>query len=672
MKVFARWRGRSILTFAVLFVTLLNTAVSAQEVVPVQEAGQPSVAVYVAGDIPNNEKKVLGTYLLKAVVKAGQGKIADDADAFLDAATADEHAKGGAKLSKTRICELGKQFNIRYICVATVTQAFDFFAISTRMVDTETEEIIFKGEAQSHLKTINDLTHVSNQIVESMFGINLQDTQTAPKPASAQNAEPAIDTSTVASAPASDTASPPAVSLTGDAKATVDRVVAAVNAFKDATTKSIDAANAVKTAAQSKNYSAIMDAKKKVTAATEALKKAKVDVTAAIDALNSAGPESQAAVKAMGIDLSMFGGKGGGAGGGADNGEDGREDGESGGTQFYFTPKYQSPVGTPVSWGGVNAEIGWIWRSGAFFGIDFSFGTDGDNGLVGWGLSLGKEYNIGKQMQIVCGVAGGFWLVGQEKETYIPDWGYEPYIDYSYNFLAPFVKYRVSDFEITYRGLMGIKESGGFGYNSHQTMVGYQFCGAMNKPKRSDSHPSGGGQTASGGEEQKAAAARKTKSGFSLGYVLSGEPNTNIFQIGFAQSRPIGGAGLSFAWESNLWGGWGNKYSYTWEREPDPIIIWEGGQGDVKITEIFGTVGLNVPLLAQFDWSVLFIESGAQFDLLYRIGGDDYHDEIYDETIFNAGFVAGGGLSLGLCRLFYRFSTGTKYYSQVVGVRLLF
>jgi len=397
------------------------------------------------------------------------------------------------------------------------------------MVDTETEEVLFKGEAQSPLKTINDLTQVSNQTAESMFGVNIADTQTAAAPMATQNAESATGAPSVAPA-VTPTA---AVSVTGDAK--------------------------------------IAD--------------------------------------------------------GADGG------GEGDGTSFYFTPKYQSPVGTPVSWGGVNAEIGWVWRSGAVFGIDLSFGMDGDNILTGLGLSLGQVYKLrAVQMQVVCGAAGGFWLVSKYSDGY------------SYNFLAPFVKYRVSDFEVTYRGLMGIKEYGGFGYNSHQTMIGYQFRGATNKPKRSDSHPSDG--------EERNAAARKTKNGFSLGYVLSGDANTNIFQAGFAQSRPIGGTGLSFVWESNLLGGWGSTYN-------------------IINKEIFGAVGLNVPLLAQFDWSVLSVESGMAFDLLYRLGGDDY-GEIYDETIFNAGFVVGGGLSLGPCRLSYRFNTGTRYYSQTVGVRFLF
>ncbi|GBU20951.1 hypothetical protein R80B4_00838 [Fibrobacteres bacterium R8-0-B4] len=281
-------RGMGLLMFAVLFATLFGSAVFAQS------TEKPGVAVYVVGDIPDNEKKILGKYLLAALINSGKSESAENSEAFLAAAGEDQAKRGGA-VSKERVCELGRQFSIRYICAASVTPAFGFFEISARMVDTESEEIIFKGEAQSPLKTIEDLTQASKKIVEDMLGAGTSDAQAESKPEPAQSAA-------AAGAPAS------AVSVTGEAKAAVDKVVAAVNAFKDATDKSIAAANAVKTATQSKNFSAIMDAKKKVESATEAVKKAKADVTAAINILNSAGPEAAEAVKAQGIDVSMFGG----------------------------------------------------------------------------------------------------------------------------------------------------------------------------------------------------------------------------------------------------------------------------------------------------------------------------------------------------------------------------
>jgi hypothetical protein len=51
MRLITR-RGRGILMFAILFVMLLSTGVSAQDM---------DVAVYVAGYLPINEKNIFGT-----------------------------------------------------------------------------------------------------------------------------------------------------------------------------------------------------------------------------------------------------------------------------------------------------------------------------------------------------------------------------------------------------------------------------------------------------------------------------------------------------------------------------------------------------------------------------------------------------------------------------------
>jgi hypothetical protein len=456
MRLITR-RGKNILMFAMLLSMLFGATAFAQDM------EKPGVAIYVIGDIHGNERKVLGTYLFTSIVKNGHGVGADGADAFLATAMSEEQAKSGVTVNKSRICELGRQFSIRYICLVSVTSAFNFFVVSTNMVDTETEDVIFVGEAQSPLKTMDDLTQVSDKLVESMFGVTISGAQpnagqeSTQSTGSAQNAGSTTDALTAA------------VSVAGEAKAAVDRVVAAINAFKAATDESIAAANAVKTATQAKSFSAIKEAKKKVESATEAVKKAKTDVTAAIDALNSAGPEAAAAVKALGIDLSMFAGKEGG-------------------------------------------------------------GAKGD-----------KESTV------------------NDKET---------------------------------------------------------------------------------------TATRKTKNGLTLGYVFSGD--ANIFQAGFAQTRPISDAGLSFVWETNIWGG----YS--------------------KVYYVIG--GLNVPLLIQFDLSVLSLETGLQADILCGWSNYDYDDDGVQDlnTVFNAGFVVGGGIKLGFARFFYRFNYGTGYYSQMFGIRMMF
>jgi len=128
---------------------------------------------------------------------------------------------------------------------------------------------------------------------------------------------------------------------------------------------------------------------------------------------------------------------------------------------------------------------------------------------------------------------------------------------------------------------------------------------------------------------------RSVKNGLTLGYIVGGEA---VFQVGFAQARPIGEEMASFVWEANVWAG------------------ADGGN------TVFG---VNLPILFQFDLSVFSFEAGAQFDALYinNSGG-----------LYNVGAVVGGGLSFGgdMVRPFYRFNYGTGYYSHLVGIRKLF
>ena len=175
---------------------------------------------------------------------------------------------------------------------------------------------------------------------------------------------------------------------------------------------------------------------------------------------------------------------------------------------YYIAPKYQFPVGTTVSWGGVNIEIGRTWEKGVFLGIDFSFGVDdrdttivmhNDNdtfaraAAMGLGISLGNTYDLWDQLQFVYGGSVGLWLVVMNKPYKYN--GYDDAYDVAINYLAPFVKLRWNFVELTYRGLLGYKEVNydkawdnsakeyiykksdvtSFGWNNHQLMLGLYF-----------------------------------------------------------------------------------------------------------------------------------------------------------------------------------------------------
>jgi len=152
---------------------------------------------------------------------------------------------------------------------------------------------------------------------------------------------------------------------------------------------------------------------------------------------------------------------------------------------WYFAPKYQLPVNTPVSWGAINLEGGLFWESGMFFGLDLDAGYgnevdsvvgilryDRTGMLFGAGLSIGKTINLFEQAQLVYGCSFGFWMVLEEGQA-MGNW-------YDYDFLAPLIKLRWNFVEISYRHLIGYKDShgdskSGIGLHTSQLMIGVYF-----------------------------------------------------------------------------------------------------------------------------------------------------------------------------------------------------
>jgi len=135
-----------------------------------QAADLPRIAVYVTGDVSENEKSALATIMLAALVNSGRYIGIERSESFL-AKLNEEHVKqrSGA-IDDGQISALGKQFGVKYICVAAITPALGAFQVSARIIDVESAAIVFIGEANSPLKTIDDLTRVSDEVVMIMFG----------------------------------------------------------------------------------------------------------------------------------------------------------------------------------------------------------------------------------------------------------------------------------------------------------------------------------------------------------------------------------------------------------------------------------------------------------------------------------------------------------------------
>ena len=126
---------------------------------------QPQIAVYVTGDVPDDERSVLGTSILASLANSGRyiGR------PFL--AEINPAARKGGGIDNRRISELGRQFGVQFVCVADITPANDSFHVSARIVDVETAAVVFIGKSSfDQLESMTDLAVVSDEVIESMFG----------------------------------------------------------------------------------------------------------------------------------------------------------------------------------------------------------------------------------------------------------------------------------------------------------------------------------------------------------------------------------------------------------------------------------------------------------------------------------------------------------------------
>jgi len=142
--------------------TLFTTAAFANDL--------PRIAVYVTGDVPENERTALGTRMLAALVNSGRYMGIERSAAFVAEIEREQVTQRSGAIDDDQISALGKQFGVKYVCIAAITPAYGSYQVSARIVDVETAVVAFIGESHSPLETMDDLTAVSDRIVENMFG----------------------------------------------------------------------------------------------------------------------------------------------------------------------------------------------------------------------------------------------------------------------------------------------------------------------------------------------------------------------------------------------------------------------------------------------------------------------------------------------------------------------
>jgi len=128
---------------------------------------RPRLAVYVAGDKAENEKKVLNSEILNSLVRGGQFVGSGASNDFL-AALAKEQGKQ-PRASDAQVRECAKKLGIERVCVVDIYAVFDTFYVALRVVNVETGEVDAVSSAYSGLRRFEDFTGVSGGVVEDIY-----------------------------------------------------------------------------------------------------------------------------------------------------------------------------------------------------------------------------------------------------------------------------------------------------------------------------------------------------------------------------------------------------------------------------------------------------------------------------------------------------------------------
>jgi len=131
---------------------------------------QPQIAVYVTGNVSSDVKKALGTKMLSELVNSGRYIGIERSNDFLAKIDEEQVTQRSGAIDNKQISQVGKQFGVKYVCIADITPALGAFQISARIVDVETAQVSFISESNSELRTLDDLTSVSVRVVKKMFG----------------------------------------------------------------------------------------------------------------------------------------------------------------------------------------------------------------------------------------------------------------------------------------------------------------------------------------------------------------------------------------------------------------------------------------------------------------------------------------------------------------------
>src|SRR5574344_1080667 len=109
-KITQQWVKTILIATVAIFIAATASAQNKQK-----------VAVYVTGDADNGTKKVVGAKLVSAITKDDNYMAVERTADFLAELSKEQGYQQSGAVADNQIVTLGKQFGVRFVCVADIT-----------------------------------------------------------------------------------------------------------------------------------------------------------------------------------------------------------------------------------------------------------------------------------------------------------------------------------------------------------------------------------------------------------------------------------------------------------------------------------------------------------------------------------------------------------------------
>jgi hypothetical protein len=130
----------------------------------------PRIAVYVAGKRNMNEKRLLTTAVLDALIKSGKFEAIERSEMFLAQIENELEKQHSGAVYDSQISVLGKQSGVEFVCVVDANYIRGAYMVSARVIDVETAQVTAMGVTESRLTTTDEYNMAASELAAKMFG----------------------------------------------------------------------------------------------------------------------------------------------------------------------------------------------------------------------------------------------------------------------------------------------------------------------------------------------------------------------------------------------------------------------------------------------------------------------------------------------------------------------